>query len=63
MLAAPSTRFAEPTSQVLEMHYGVTDAAKIAHTLEGNDSVLDAARARRALGFTPRCWTNGFAQA
>ena len=60
LLAAPSTRFAESTAEILKLHYGEAEASKIAHDLEGSESVLDASRARAALNFAPRCWTNDF---
>eukprot|EP00937_MAST-01D_sp_MAST-1D-sp2_P004984 g4984.t1 len=59
LLAAPSTRFAQPTAELLRQHFGSARTSAVAHKLQGTQSVLDASRARRALGWTPRCWSAG----
>ena len=54
LVAAASTRFAEPTADLLAERFG---ARAPAFRGAGNDSILDASRARRALRpWRPRCW-------
>lgn len=64
LVAAASTRFAQSTTELLAERFG---ARAPAFRGAGNDSILDASRARRALRpWRPRCWrssTRGFASA
>ena len=64
LIAAASTRFAQSTTELLAERFG---ARAPAFRGAGNDSILDASRARRALRpWRPRCWrssTRGFASA
>lgn len=60
LIAAPSTRFAEPTEGLLTSHLGPDRAGAIDRPngpLVGNASVLSSARATEVLGWHPRCWT------
>ena len=61
LVAAASTRFAQSTADLLAERFG---ARAPAFRGAGNDSILDASRARRALApWRPRCWRRGFASA
>ena len=52
MLAQPTTRFAEPTLELVKSNFG--DRVEIRGQLEGNASVISTAKAQRLLGFKPR---------
>ena len=54
-LAAPDTRFREPTTELLGRCMGLRSVVE-AMPMEGNASVLDASKAARRLGFRPRSW-------
>jgi nucleoside-diphosphate-sugar epimerase len=52
MLAQPSSRFAEPTIDIVRNNFG--DRVEIRDGLDGTASVLSTAKAQRMLGWTPR---------
>ena len=52
MLAQPSSRFAEPTIDLIRRNFG--DRVEIRDGLEGTASVISTAKAQRMLGWTPR---------
>ncbi len=52
MLAQPTTRFREPTVELIERNFG--NRVEIRGQLEGNASVISTAKAQRLLGFRPR---------
>ena len=52
MLAQPSSRFAEPTIDLVKQNFG--DRVEIRDGLEGAASVISTAKAQRMLGWTPR---------
>ena len=52
MLAQPSSRFAEPTIDLIKQNFG--DRVEIRDGLEGTASVISTAKAQRMLGWTPR---------
>ena len=52
MLAQPSSRFAEPTIDLIKQNFG--DRVEIRDRLEGVASVISTAKAQRMLGWTPR---------
>ena len=52
MLAQPSTRFAEPTIDLVKRNFG--DRVEIRDGLEGAASVISTAKAQRMLGWIPR---------
>ena len=52
MLAQPSSRFAEPTIDLIKQNFG--DRVEIRDGLEGVASVISTAKAQRMLGWTPR---------
>ena len=52
MLAQPSSRFAEPTIDLIKRNFG--DRVEIRDGLEGVASVISTAKAQRMLGWTPR---------
>ena len=52
MLAQPSTRFNEPTIDLVKSYFG--DAVEIREGLEGTASVISTAKAQRLLGWKPR---------
>ncbi len=52
MLAQPTTRFTEPTAELIESNFG--SKVKIRGELKGNASVINAEKARRMLGWRPR---------
>ncbi|NKB68302.1 MAG: NAD-dependent epimerase/dehydratase family protein [Candidatus Latescibacteria bacterium] len=52
MLAQPTTRFAEPTRELIRRNFGAQ--IEIRGPLEGNASVLDTSKAQRLLGWQPR---------
>ena len=52
MLAQPSTRFAEPTIDIVRNNFG--DRVEIREGLEGTASVISTAKAQRMLGWRPR---------
>ena len=52
MLAQPTTRFTEPTIDLVKNYFG--DRVEIREGLEGNASVISTAKARRMLGWQPR---------
>ena len=52
MIAQPSTRFDEPTIDVVKRNFG--DRVEIREGLGGNASVISTAKAQRLLGWTPR---------
>ena len=52
MLAQPSSRFAEPTIDLIKQSFG--DRVEIRDGLEGTASVISTAKAQRMLGWTPR---------
>lgn len=51
MLAQPTTRFAEPTLDLVRRNFG--DVVEIRAGLEGNGSVISTGKARDLLGFQP----------
>ena len=56
MLAQPSTRFAEPTVDVIRNNFG--DRVEIRGPLDGNASVISTEKAQRMLGWKPTYdWT------
>ena len=55
IIAAPDTRFREPTLPLLASHLGL-DHVPLAAPLAGNASVLSARKAERRLGLTFRSW-------
>ncbi len=56
MLAQPSTRFAEPTVDLIRNNFG--DEVEIRGPMEGNASVINTAKAQRILGWRPTYnWT------
>ncbi len=52
MLAQPSSRFAEPTIDLIKQNFG--DRVEIRDGLEGTASVISTAKAQRMLGWKPR---------
>ncbi len=52
MLAQPSSRFAEPTIDLVRRNFG--DRVEVRDGLEGAASVISTAKAQRMLGWTPR---------
>ena len=57
MLAQPSSRFAEPTVDLVKRNFG--DRVEIRDGLEGTASVISTAKAQRMLGWKPRHdWRN-----
>ena len=52
MLAQPSSRFAEPTIDLIRHNFG--DRVEIRDGLDGTASVISTAKAQRMLGWTPR---------
>ena len=52
MLAQPSSRFAEPTIDLVKRNFG--DRVEIRDGLEGTASVISTAKAQRMLGWKPR---------
>ena len=57
IIAAPDTRFAEPTLPLLESALGVpVDRLALHGPMDGNASVLSARKAQERLGFAPRSW-------
>ena len=52
MLAQPSSRFAEPTIDIIRNNFG--DRVEIREGLGGTDSVISTAKAQRLLGWKPR---------
>ncbi|MYC30708.1 MAG: NAD(P)-dependent oxidoreductase [Chloroflexi bacterium] len=52
MLAQPTTRFTEPTIDLVKNYFG--DRVEIREGLEGNASVISTAKAQRMLGWQPR---------
>jgi UDP-glucose 4-epimerase len=52
MLAQPTTRFAEPTVDLVRSNFG--DAVEIRDGLDGNRSVISTCKARDLLGFQPQ---------
>ena len=52
MLAQPSSRFAEPTIDLVKQNFG--DRVEIRDGLEGTASVISTAKAQRVLGWAPR---------
>ncbi len=58
MLAQPTTRFKEPTAELIELNFG--SKVEIRGELKGNASVISAEKARRMLGWRPRAgWSEG----
>ena len=51
MLAQPSSRFAEPTADIIRSNFG--DRVEIREGLEGTGSVISTAKAQRMLGWRP----------
>ena len=51
MLAQPSSRFAEPTADIIRNNFG--DRVEIRAGLEGTASVISTAKAQRVLGWRP----------
>ena len=57
MLAQPTSRFAEPTINLVKRNFG--DRVEIRDGLEGTASVISTVKAQRMLGWTPRHdWRN-----
>jgi nucleoside-diphosphate-sugar epimerase len=52
LLAQPTTRFREPTAELIRANFG--DTVPIREPLEGNASVISTAKAQRMLGYRPR---------
>ena len=52
MIAQPSSRFAEPTIDIIQNNFG--DRVEIREGLGGTASVISTAKAQRLLGWTPR---------
>ena len=52
LLAQPTTRFREPTAELIKLNFG--DQVQIRGKLEDNASVISTEKARRILGFRPR---------
>ena len=52
LLAQPTTRFREPTTELIKQNFG--DRVEIRGELKGNASVISTEKARRRLGFKPR---------
>ena len=52
MIAQPSTRFVEPTIDLIKRNFG--DRVEIRHGLDGTASVISTAKAQRMLRWTPR---------
>ncbi|KAJ8600969.1 hypothetical protein CTAYLR_006339 [Chrysophaeum taylorii] len=51
LIAAPSTRFKEPTRDLVRRQFGMDV------DIPGNASIFSCERAKTSLGWTPRCWT------
>ena len=56
LIAAPDTRFAEPTEELLDRHFDEKIETK---SREKNFSVLDATKAMNELEWHPRSWNRG----
>ena len=52
LLAQPTTRFREPTTELIKQNFG--DRVEIRGKLEGNASVISTEKAQQILGFKPR---------
>jgi UDP-glucose 4-epimerase len=52
LLAQPTTRFREPTVELIERNFG--GRVEIRGELKGNASVINTQKAERMLGFKPR---------
>ena len=52
LLAQPTTRFREPTIELIKQNFG--DRVEIRGELKGNASVISTEKAQRMLGFKPR---------
>jgi len=52
LLAQPTTRFREPTTELIKQNFG--DRVEIRGELKGNASVISTEKAQRMLGFKPR---------
>ena len=58
LLAQPTTRFKEPTAELIDLNFG--SKVEIRGELKGNASVISAEKARRVLGWKPRdSWSGG----
>ena len=58
MLAQPTTRFAEPTEELIALNFGTH--VEIRREIEGNASVIIAEKAERVLGWRPKPgWNQG----
>ena len=58
MLAQPTTRFAEPTKELIALNFGTH--VEIRREIEGNASVIIAEKAERVLGWRPKPgWNQG----
>ncbi len=58
MLAQPTTRFAEPTKELIALNFG--PHVEIRRDIEGNASVISAEKAERVLGWKPKPgWNQG----
>ena len=55
LIAAPDTRFAEPTLELLSRVHGITKVPLKA-PMHGNASLLSSRKAAERLGFVPRSW-------
>ena len=52
LLAQPTTRFSEPTAELIERNFG--SEVEIRRDLQGNASVISTAKAQRVLGWRPQ---------
>lgn len=58
MIAQPTTRFAEPTIDLVKENFG--DSVEIRDGLEGNGSVISTRKIEKVMGFRPSCdWRPG----
>ncbi len=58
MLAQPTTRFEEPTAELIELNFG--SKVEIRGELKGNASVISTEKAQRMLGWRPLAgWSEG----
>ena len=62
IIAAPDTRFTQPTLSLLESVQGLSNVP-LRGPMEGNASVLSARKAAARLGFSPRSWQDDAAEA
>ena len=59
LIAAPDTRFVEPTLELLSRLHGVTNP-ELRGPMDGNASILSCKKAEERLGFHPRSWQSTY---